>query len=100
MRIVHHELEFTLTHQIVIDYLRKSFEVAADDIRIFQYLNGTDIVQVDAAEILAEVQILDLTFGGFVDIQAVLIKELDINHALIERRKAHMHTTNGISRAY
>ena len=58
-----------------------------DGVRVF---DSADVVEVDAAEVLAEVQVLDLALGVLADVLALLVEEFDINHARVEGREAHM----------
>ena len=57
-----------------------AIEVTVNDIRVFQDFNRPQVVQVDTAEVFAEEEIFDLALGGFVDVRAILIKELDIHN--------------------
>src|SRR5258708_32488995 len=94
--VIDNKLEFMLLHQWRIEHLHESADVTVDHIGIFKDFNRSQIIQVHATEILAGVQILKLELGCIIDIKAILVEELDIDHALIMRREAHMYPSNGI----
>src|SRR5581483_9061028 len=66
------------------------------DIGLAQYFDGSNFIQINTTKIFAEVQILDLTLGRFIDIQAVLIENLNVYHALVKGRYMHMYAAKGI----
>src|SRR5579871_131154 len=76
MSIIDDDAIATLFGGFSIDDTEKAFPVALDD--LWRVLDDADVIEVDAAEILAEEKVFDLAFGGLIDVQAMLIEEFDV----------------------
>src|SRR5579862_1559579 len=96
MSIIYNQMELTLANNLPVDDLIEALHITTTHIRITEYSNHTNIVQVHTAEILAEEKILNLTLSRLIDIQTILIEDFDIHHALIIRRNPHMYATDGL----
>src|ERR1019366_4721590 len=91
MRIVNDQMELALAYLRKIDRLIETFNVATEHINVAQDLNGSNIIEIDTTIIFAEEEVFDLTFGCFINVQTILIKELDIDNTLIMGCHTDMH---------
>ncbi len=59
-------------------------------------VNDSDLIQIDAAKVLAKEDPLDVTLSSLAQVKAPMVEEIDVNHALIERRQARVNSSSGI----
>ena len=75
----------------VRDVLHEGLAVGLTDARGFE--DAPDIVVGHPAEVLTEEDALHLALRGLAHVERVLVEELDVTHAHIERRHPHVHAS-------
>src|ERR1700730_11556111 len=100
LRVINHQLEATLAHRLVVNHTIETLQVLPHYIAIAEHVDCADLVYIDTAKILAKEEILNFALYRLIDIETVLIKYLDIDHALIVGRYPHMDTTDSVGLAY
>jgi hypothetical protein len=53
-------------------------------------IDAADVVEVNTAEVFAEESAFYFALGGFIEVEAALIEELDVDHAGVEGGQAHV----------
>ena len=97
MSIVYDELEFALPNHLVINHFIKTRHITPKHITVTQDVNSSNLIKVDTTKIFTEIEILYLPFSCLVDVQAIVIKNFDINNTLIKRRDTYMHTAHRLT---